>query len=198
MQPSENSDNSKTSKKLKIKKSSQMKDSCCTDSQSNVSIYMEKENEQPNHYSTEKPGHMKSDTVICYSNEESQKYQLERVLKACIAQNMEASLLETSSFLYKTDQSNGMGNQTERYKRQDSVISPEIENLVKTLHESLKKQHLLEKKVQDFEKQTTCYASDQKELNQRLQKNEKQRKDLLAQISKLNNEVKHKNDLVIR
>ena len=109
-------------------------------SQSNYSVCIEKEafkeNAQPNNKLKDNPGHTKTDTVICYSTDESQKYQLEQVLKACIDQNQEGRFLE-SSFLYKTEQSN-LGNYTERGPRNDISISPDTESLIKSLQDSLK------------------------------------------------------------
>jgi hypothetical protein len=105
-------------------------------SQSNYSACIEKENAQPNSKLKDIPGHTKTNTVICYSTDESQKYQLEQVLKACIDQNHEGSFLE-SSFLYKTEQSN-FGNYTERGPRNEISISPDTESLIKSLQDSLK------------------------------------------------------------
>lgn len=112
------------------------------------SMIFEKENEQPNNSArTGNLGHCKNDTVICYSTDESQRYQLEKVLKACISQ-MDTSQIE-SSFLYKADKSQvGFENQP----KNEIKVSIDAENMLRSLQESIKKQDEQNKKIASLQK----------------------------------------------
>lgn len=192
----DSSNESPTPKKLKFKNSH--KNSSFTSQRvSCASIRFEKENEQPNLVSNNKPGHLKSDTVIWYSNEESQKYQLEKVLKACIGQNLDSSLMDSSSFLYRTDNSN-QGNFTDRGPRSELWISPDAEHMIKSLQEALKRQNMLEKKVSELEKQREEFLQEQHSLRTQIQKSEAQKSLLLDKVSSLQKELGSKHNLAVK
>lgn len=135
---------------------------------SNTSV--EKENEQPNLISSEKSGHLKSDTVII-TNEASQKYLLENVLWKCINPK-ESSIYESSSFIYKTDSSQ---NQCQDRIRRELTISPELEGIMLRLQESFVKQKQLEFAVAESEKTKEALQSEISDLKAKLNKAESQK-----------------------
>lgn len=135
------------------------------------SCSQEKENEQPNLF-TENFGHMKSDTVIFYTNEESKKYQLEQVLKAWI-NHRDASLAETSSFAYKTEGSHNVPS--ERAAKNEVSVSSEVETLMKTLQDSLKRQKCLEQTLAEHEKLKVLMQEEIEQARSQIFKSEAQK-----------------------
>lgn len=108
---------------------------------------------------------------------------------------MDSSMFESSSFLYKTDQSNKLPSHTDRGQRQEISVSPEMENIVKSLQESLRKQHDMEKFISELEKQKSELIKDQSDTKSLLKKSEQECKHLSEKVKSLQNELSHKKSL---
>lgn len=165
---------------------------CNADKLSIVSI--EKENEQPNYPSPDKSGHIKSDTVICYSNDKWHKYLLENILESCISYKG-FSPIESSCNLDGTDR-NQNANSDEKSKTKDRY-SPEMD-VINALQESIKYQQKLESTILSLEEQKSSLLIEIDNLKVMLEKSDNQKKLILEQVICLQKEAGKSQDLSIK
>lgn len=96
--------------------------------------------------------------------------------------------------MYRTDQSQ-LGNQNENIPRNEITLSIDVENMLKSLQESMKKQQELENALKIMEQEKQELMSQNSKLQVQCQKTEAQKNILLEQINNLNKEVIQKQTL---
>jgi chromosome segregation ATPase len=96
--------------------------------------------------------------------------------------------------MYKTDQSQ-LGDQDENIPRNEFTLSIDVENMLRSFQESIKKQQELEKILKTVEQEKIQLATQNTKIQNQYKKSEAQKNILLEQINNLNKEVAQKQNL---